>query len=155
MSIAMGAEAMLAFSPDPWWGVLAYGWLGALEAQVSDPTGQASIAARLIGLEAHVRIPEAVLGGHHLLIGGGASFASADIHASAMPPLAARSTSIALLLATLSTTLVLHLIDRVELWLGVRAGFAIPAPLIVFTDRDVARWGAPWLSVSTGVGFVL
>jgi hypothetical protein len=154
-TLAIGADLALAWAPDPWGGVMLHGSLGALDAEVTDAAGRASISPRVIGLEGHLRIPESVLAGHHLWIGAGVALVSADVRASAEPPFAARSASVVAAMITVSTALAIRLVDRLALWLSARVGYAIPTPVVVFADREVARWGAPLVALAAGVAIAI
>src|SRR5690606_1219943 len=86
----------------------------------------------------------------HLLIGGAAGVAGVDVRASAAPPFAARSTSLASAMLLAHVTLVVHVIDRLELLVGVRAGSALPQPVLLFGGDEIARWGAPFVALELG-----
>ena len=150
LSTGAGAAVVLAWSPDPWLGLELGGFADLIAPEVSDARGVAVVDARMAWIGASLRIPETVLGGHHLLIGGAAGVAGVDVRASAAPPFAARSTSLASAMLLAHVTLVVHVIDRLELLIGVRAGSALPQPVLLFGGDEIARWGAPFVALELG-----
>jgi hypothetical protein len=150
LSFGVGVALALAWAPDPWLGLELGGFLSALHPMAESDEGEASVAARIVWLGASLRIPETVLAGHHLSIGAAIGVLSADVYAFADPPFEARGGSFAALLPMLSAVFVLRVVDRFSLAIGLRAGAALPQPILFFSDREVARAGAPFVSIDLG-----
>lgn len=147
-----GAAIELEWAIDPW---LALG-LGGL-VSLADPTAgtadaSASFATRAAWLSIDLRVPEPVLGGHHLLLGLAASLAGADVSARAAEPLDERPTALTAFAPMARATFVAHLIDRLRLGVGARVGVALPQPVLLFGDVEVARWGAPLWTLEVTLG---
>ena len=150
LSSGAGAAVVLAWSPEPWLGLELGGFADLIAPEVSDARGIAVVDARMAWIGASLRIPETLLGGHHLLIGGAAGVAGVDVRASAAPPFAARSSALASAMLLAHVTMVVHVIDRLQLLVGVRAGSALPQPVLLFGGEEIARWGAPFVALELG-----
>lgn len=150
LSTAAGAQVVLSWSPDPWLELQLGGLATLLAPEVADARGTAVVDARIAWIGGSLRIPEALLAGHVLLLGGAAGISSVDLRATATPPFEARSSSMTGAVLLAHATLVVRVIDRLELVVGLRAGSVLPQPVIVFEDREVARWGAPFVGIEVG-----
>jgi hypothetical protein len=150
LSTGAGASVVLAWSPDPWLGLELGGFADLIAPEISDARGTAVVDARMAWIGASLRIPETLLGGHHLLVGAAAGVAGVDVRATATPPFSGRSTSLASAMLLAHITMVVHVIDRLQLLVGVRAGSALPQPVLVFGGEEIARWGAPFVALELG-----
>jgi hypothetical protein len=151
VAFGAGAEVLFHLSWYRWLALELGGLLSALDPRVESTAGGASVATRLLWLAAYLRIPERVLGGHHLLIGGGAGIAGADVQADAEPPFEARSSSFVGLLVFGSAMFALHVHDRISLLAGGRLGAVLPQPVLFFAETEVARVAAPLVTLELGV----
>jgi hypothetical protein len=152
-----GLAASLAFdwSPAPALSFELGGLLGFVDPNVDDASGSATAGARLVWLGADLVLPESVLAGNRLLFGLAAALAVTELDADARPPLEAFEDTAVSLLLLARTAFVVRIVERVGLMLGVRAGLALPRPVVVFDRREVAAWGAPFVTVDLGVVFRL
>lgn len=151
LSTGLGVSAALAWSPDPWLALELGGFASLVDPRVDDASGSASFAARMLWLGADLRVPPELLGGHRVLIGGEVGAAFVEVHARAAPPLEARDQTVVALMLLARAAVVFHLAPRVGLLLGARVGGALPRPAFAFDAREVARWGAPLVTVDLGV----
>lgn len=150
-SIGAGATATLGFAPHPLIGVELGGLVSLLDPSVGDASGSVSASSRMAWLGIDVRIPESVLAGHRLVFGLAAACAGAELHVSAAPELKARQGALVALALMGRAGLIVHLVDAVGLAIGVRAGAALPQPVLLFEAREVARWGAPFVMLELGL----
>lgn len=147
-----GAAIELEWAIDPWLALGLGGLVSLADPTASTADASASFATRAAWLSIDLRVPEAVLGGHHLLLGLAASLAGADVSARAAAPLDERPAALTAFLPMARATFVAHLIDRLRLGVGARVGVALPQPVLLFGDVEVARWGAPLWTLEVTLG---
>ncbi|MBK8173360.1 MAG: hypothetical protein IPK60_23915 [Sandaracinaceae bacterium] len=151
LSTGLNAELLLEWNLGDTVGLEVGGATSLLSPEVGDATGSASVSSSLVWVGAHVRFLEGALGGHAFLLGLGVGVGSAEIRASAAAPFQERSTSEFFALAVARLALTLRVSDRVAIEPGVVVGVALPAPVLVFAEREVAHVFAPLIAPSIGV----
>jgi hypothetical protein len=131
------------------WALRVWARLPFVSTRVEAPEGAADLVARTIGLEGalaldvgapwSLELAVAIAGGWLTAIGDATSgVADANVE-----------TGYALLAASVAPRV--ELASGLALLLRVGVGASLPTPVIRFGARDVARFGAPWLTAELGL----
>lgn len=123
-------------------------------ASVSDEAGTADVNTSIAWLAASLRAfgqPRS----SSMLVSLGIGLGNASINAQATAPFVDRTASEWFAYAFTRLVLRIPVTTRVSFDLGAELGAALPAPVVVFADREVAHVHQPRVSLTAGVAFQL
>jgi hypothetical protein len=155
LGAGVGLTLFATWSPDPWIALSLGGLMSLFDPALSVASGSASFATRAVWVELDLRIPEALLGGHHLLVGLAAGLGGAEVHPGAAAPFDERPAALTAFLPMVRAAFVAHLLDWLFLSVGARVGAALPQPVLFFGGDEVARWAAPLVAIELGLSVAL
>lgn len=155
LGVGFGVMAMVNWSPDPFVAFEVGGLVSLIDPTLSRDASSASFSTRMGWLGGDLRLPETLLGGHHLLVGLAVAVAGAEVHPGAAAPLDERALALTTFMPMARAAFVAHLDARLRVHVGARVGAALPQPVLFFADTEVARWGAPYWALELALAVAL